>query len=90
MTSHKFTLIFAGYVCIPAGAGGMLIGAFLMTGLKMNQRSALQMCIGVSIAGLLAQFVLILNCDDLYLSGVTVPYGNQKYYNVPNNNKVVL
>ncbi|XP_039249846.2 solute carrier organic anion transporter family member 4A1-like [Styela clava] len=65
-----------GYICIPAGAGGMLIGAFLMTGLKMNHKSALQMCIAVSLVSLLAQFVLVLSCEDLDIAGITVPYTN--------------
>lgn len=68
-----------GYVCIPASAGGMLIGAFLMTGLKMNHKSALQMCIAVCLVSLLAHFVLVLNCDDLDIAGITVPYSPNHY-----------
>ena len=67
-------LFYVGYVCIPAGASGMLIGAFLMVGLKMNHKSSLQMCIAVSLVSLLAHFVLILDCNDANIAGVTVPY----------------
>ncbi|XP_076804531.1 solute carrier organic anion transporter family member 4A1-like [Clavelina lepadiformis] len=64
-----------GFVCIPAGACGMLIGAFLMSCLKMEYRSSLRMCFCVSIFGLFAQFALTLHCDDSPLAGVNHPYG---------------
>lgn len=79
-----------GYVCIPAGASGMLIGAFLMVGLKMNHKTALQMCIAVSAVSLLAHFVLILDCPDPHLAGVSVPYPHLNLGNSHLSNFTVL
>nr|CAB3266358.1 solute carrier organic anion transporter family member 4A1-like [Phallusia mammillata] len=66
-----------GYVCIPAGAGGMLMGSVLMSGLKLSYRNSLRMCFCVSLLGLFAQFALTLHCDDIPLAGVNVPYKSQ-------------
>uniref|UniRef100_H2Z5W6 Solute carrier organic anion transporter family member n=1 Tax=Ciona savignyi TaxID=51511 RepID=H2Z5W6_CIOSA len=66
-----------GYVCIPAGAGGMLVGGFLMTGLKMSYKSSLRMCFCMSIIGLFAQFSLTLHCNDIPMAGVNIPYAHE-------------
>ena len=69
-----YVLLFLGFVFLPASAVGLVLGSFMMSGLKLRHRKALLTCFIVSILGLLAQLIIALSCEDIPFAGVTVPY----------------
>ena len=73
----KYITIFPGYIFIPAGGVGLVLGAVLMSGLKLRHSRALEMCFAVSVLGLLLQLTLALYCPDVEFAGINVPYENE-------------
>jgi len=71
--------MFLGFIFLPASAFGLLLGSFLMSGLKLRHKKALQTCFIVSIMGLLAQLIITLSCEDVAFAGITVPYAGQRW-----------
>ncbi|XP_076973319.1 solute carrier organic anion transporter family member 4A1 isoform X1 [Tamandua tetradactyla] len=63
-----------GYLVVPAGGGGTLLGGVLVNRLKLRGQGVLKFCLLCTLVSLLAFLVFAAHCPDVPMAGVTVPY----------------
>ncbi|XP_037667899.1 solute carrier organic anion transporter family member 4A1 isoform X2 [Choloepus didactylus] len=63
-----------GYLVVPAGGGGTLLGGFLVNKLRLRGQGVLKFCLLCALASLLAIFVFVTHCPNVPMAGVTTPY----------------
>lgn len=64
----------SGYMVVPAGGGGTLLGSYIIKRLKLRCRGIIRFCMVCAIISLLAIFIFLLHCPDVPMAGVTAPY----------------
>ncbi|KAM8945750.1 solute carrier organic anion transporter family member 4A1 [Pelodytes ibericus] len=65
---------FFGYLVVPAGGGGTLIGGFIVNKLKLNCSGAIKFCVFCTLLGLLSVFIFLISCPNMSVAGVTAGY----------------
>ncbi|XP_059561085.1 solute carrier organic anion transporter family member 4A1 isoform X7 [Myotis daubentonii] len=68
-TSEAATLF--GYLVVPAGGGGTLLGGFFVNKLKLRGSSIIRFCLACSLTSLLAILVFFAHCPNVPMAGVT-------------------
>ncbi|KAM6164370.1 LOW QUALITY PROTEIN: solute carrier organic anion transporter family member 4A1 [Rhynchocyon petersi] len=63
-----------GYLVVPAGGGGTLLGGFLVNKFKLHGSHIIRFCLLCTLVSLLAFFIFILHCPNVPLAGVTATY----------------
>ncbi|XP_034028011.1 solute carrier organic anion transporter family member 4A1 [Thalassophryne amazonica] len=63
-----------GYIVVPAGGGGTLLGGYIVKRLNLRCRSIIRFCMIFAIGSLLACFMFAIHCSNVPMAGVTVPY----------------
>ncbi|XP_037667902.1 solute carrier organic anion transporter family member 4A1 isoform X5 [Choloepus didactylus] len=66
-----------GYLVVPAGGGGTLLGGFLVNKLRLRGQGVLKFCLLCALASLLAIFVFVTHCPNVPMAGVTTPYNGR-------------
>ncbi|XP_076973342.1 solute carrier organic anion transporter family member 4A1 isoform X2 [Tamandua tetradactyla] len=66
-----------GYLVVPAGGGGTLLGGVLVNRLKLRGQGVLKFCLLCTLVSLLAFLVFAAHCPDVPMAGVTVPYNRR-------------
>ncbi|GAB1287317.1 Solute carrier organic anion transporter family member 4A1 [Apodemus speciosus] len=63
-----------GYLVVPAGGGGTLLGGFLVNKLKLRGSGIIRFCLFCTLTSLLAFFVFLMHCPNVHMAGVTTGY----------------
>ncbi|XP_008841467.1 solute carrier organic anion transporter family member 4A1 isoform X2 [Nannospalax galili] len=64
-----------GYLVVPAGGGGTLLGGFLVNRFKLRGSGIIRFCLLCTLTSLLAFFVFLIHCPNVPMAGVTTGYG---------------
>ncbi|XP_076060548.1 solute carrier organic anion transporter family member 4A1-like isoform X1 [Oratosquilla oratoria] len=73
----SFAAIIVGFIAVPAGGGGTLIGGWLIKKLNLKCAGILKFCIGFSFLCLLSCFTFFISCPNLKFAGVNTSYENR-------------
>ncbi|XP_029392424.1 solute carrier organic anion transporter family member 4A1 isoform X2 [Mus pahari] len=63
-----------GYLVVPAGGGGTLLGGFLVNKFKLRGSGIIRFCLFCTFTSLLAFFVFLMHCPNVHMAGVTTGY----------------
>ncbi|KAH0515289.1 Solute carrier organic anion transporter family member 4A1 [Microtus ochrogaster] len=63
-----------GYLVVPAGGGGTLLGGFLVNRFKLRGSGIIRFCLFCTLTSLLAFFVFLMHCPNMPMAGVTTSY----------------
>ncbi|XP_004841073.1 solute carrier organic anion transporter family member 4A1 isoform X3 [Heterocephalus glaber] len=63
-----------GYLVVPAGGGGTLLGGFLVNRFKLRGPGIVRFCLLCTLTSLLAFFVFLTHCPNVPMAGVTTGY----------------
>ncbi|XP_031228838.1 solute carrier organic anion transporter family member 4A1 isoform X4 [Mastomys coucha] len=63
-----------GYLVVPAGGGGTLLGGFLVNKFKLRGSGIIRFCLFCTLTSLLAFFVFLMHCPNMHMAGVTTGY----------------
>ncbi|XP_069892897.1 solute carrier organic anion transporter family member 4A1-like [Dipodomys merriami] len=63
-----------GYLVVPAGGGGTLLGGFLVNRLKLRGPGIIRFCLLCTLTSLLAFFIFLTHCESVPMAGVTAGY----------------
>ncbi|XP_013362967.1 PREDICTED: solute carrier organic anion transporter family member 4A1 [Chinchilla lanigera] len=63
-----------GYLVVPAGGGGTLLGGFLVNRFKLRGPGIIRFCLLCTLTSLLAFFVFLTHCPNVPVAGVTTGY----------------
>ncbi|XP_036013259.1 solute carrier organic anion transporter family member 4A1 isoform X1 [Mus musculus] len=63
-----------GYLVVPAGGGGTLLGGFLVNKFKLRGSGIIRFCLFCTLTSLLAFFVFLMHCPNVHMAGVTTGY----------------
>ncbi|XP_036042415.1 solute carrier organic anion transporter family member 4A1 isoform X2 [Onychomys torridus] len=63
-----------GYLVVPAGGGGTLLGGFLVNRFKLRGSGIIRFCLFCTLTSLLAFFVFLTHCPNMPMAGVTTSY----------------
>nr|XP_031289349.1 solute carrier organic anion transporter family member 4A1 isoform X2 [Camelus dromedarius] len=63
-----------GYLVVPAGGGGTLLGGFLVNKLKLRGSGIIKSCLLCTLTSLLAVLVFLVHCPNVPMAGVTANY----------------
>ncbi|XP_052040487.1 solute carrier organic anion transporter family member 4A1 isoform X2 [Apodemus sylvaticus] len=63
-----------GYLVVPAGGGGTLLGGFLVNKFKLRGSGIIRFCLFCTLTSLLAFFVFLIHCPNVHMAGVTTGY----------------
>ncbi|XP_049633057.1 solute carrier organic anion transporter family member 4A1 [Suncus etruscus] len=63
-----------GYLVVPAGGGGTVLGGFLTSRSKLRGARLTRLCLLCTLTSLLATLAFLLHCPDAPVAGVTVSY----------------
>ncbi|KFO37496.1 solute carrier organic anion transporter family member 4A1 isoform X2 [Fukomys damarensis] len=63
-----------GYLVVPAGGGGTLLGGFLVNRFRLRGPGIIRFCLLCTLTSLLAFFVFLTHCPNVPMAGVTVGY----------------
>ncbi|XP_037357557.1 solute carrier organic anion transporter family member 4A1 [Talpa occidentalis] len=66
-----------GYMVVPAGGGGTLLGGILVNKLKLRGSGMVKLCLLGTLASLLATLVFFTHCPNVPVAGVTASYGGR-------------
>ncbi|KAK4288573.1 hypothetical protein Pmani_038404 [Petrolisthes manimaculis] len=69
--------LIVGFVAVPAGGGGTMIGGWIIKRLHLTCSGILKMCIIFSMVCLLACFTFVISCPNTHFAGVNVDYVNR-------------
>lgn len=64
----------SGYLVVPAGGGGTLLGGFLVNRFKLRGSGIIRFCLFCTLTSLLAFFVFLMHCPNMPMAGVTTSY----------------
>ncbi|NXM74303.1 SO4A1 protein, partial [Serilophus lunatus] len=65
---------FFGYLVVPAGGGGTLLGGFLVNKFKLRCSGIIKLCLLCTVWSLLAVFIFFIHCPNMPMAGVTQTY----------------
>ncbi|XP_068228926.1 solute carrier organic anion transporter family member 4A1 [Palaemon carinicauda] len=83
----SFAALLVGFVVVPAGGGGTLVGGWLVKKLQLRCSGILKMCIIFSFFCLLSCLTFVISCPNIDFAGVSVDYKNRTTIpDVPNLN----
>ncbi|XP_066947164.1 solute carrier organic anion transporter family member 4A1 isoform X1 [Macrobrachium rosenbergii] len=83
----SFAALLVGFVVVPAGGGGTLLGGWLVKKLQLRCSGILKMCIIFSFFCLLSCLTFVISCPNIDFAGVSVGYSNRTIVpDVPNLN----
>lgn len=68
--------IFSGYVTIPAGAIGSVLGGYLIKKFNLDLKSVIRFCLGVTAPCVIFALGLLASCDNVPFAGVNIDYGD--------------
>ncbi|XP_021347929.1 solute carrier organic anion transporter family member 4A1-like isoform X2 [Mizuhopecten yessoensis] len=68
--------LYVGFVAVPGGAGGTLLGGYIIKRFDMNVKRILHVTIAAVTGSLMFGLVLILNCPSIPFAGVNIGYGS--------------
>lgn len=77
---------FLGYMVVPAGGGGTLLGGYIVKKLNLRCRGLIRYCMLCALVSLMAIFAFLLHCPNVPMAGVTAPYNSnspQNHYSAP-------
>ncbi|XP_030625898.1 solute carrier organic anion transporter family member 4A1 [Chanos chanos] len=63
-----------GYIVVPAGGGGTLLGGYIVKKLNLRCRGIIRFCMVCALVSLLAIFIFFLHCPNIPMAGVNTPY----------------
>lgn len=63
-----------GYLVVPAGGGGTLLGGFLVNRFKLRGSGVIRFCLLCTLISLLSFFVFLTHCPNVPMAGVTASY----------------
>ncbi|EPY87499.1 hypothetical protein CB1_000243004 [Camelus ferus] len=66
-----------GYLVVPAGGGGTLLGGFLVNKLKLRGSGIIKSCLLCTLTSLLAVLVFLVHCPNVPMAGVTANYSGR-------------
>ncbi|KAK3850220.1 hypothetical protein Pcinc_043064 [Petrolisthes cinctipes] len=69
--------LIVGFVAVPAGGGGTMIGGWIIKRLQLTCSGILKMCIIFSMVCLLACFTFVISCPNTPFAGVNVDFVNR-------------
>ncbi|XP_056589569.1 solute carrier organic anion transporter family member 4A1 [Triplophysa dalaica] len=75
-----------GYMVVPAGGGGTLLGGYIVKKLNLRCRGIIRYCMLCALVSLMAIFAFLLHCPNVPMAGVTAPYNSnspQNHYSAP-------
>ncbi|KAM5245927.1 solute carrier organic anion transporter family member 4A1 [Ctenodactylus gundi] len=73
LSSSEAATLF-GYLVVPAGGGGTLLGGFLVNRFKLRGSGIIRFCLLCTLTSLFAFFVFFMHCPNVPMAGVTVGY----------------
>ncbi|XP_050730182.1 solute carrier organic anion transporter family member 4A1-like isoform X2 [Eriocheir sinensis] len=69
--------LIVGFVVVPAGGGGTLLGGWIIKRLHLSCSGILKMCIIFSVVCVLSCLTFVISCPNIDFAGVNVEYGNR-------------
>ncbi|XP_023149195.2 solute carrier organic anion transporter family member 4A1-like [Amphiprion ocellaris] len=63
-----------GYIVVPAGGGGTLLGGYIVKRFNLRCRGIIRFCMICAMVGLAAIFIFLIHCPNVPMAGVTAPY----------------
>ncbi|KAM4842644.1 solute carrier organic anion transporter family member 4A1 [Thomomys bottae] len=73
MSASEAATLF-GYLVVPAGGGGTLLGGFLVNRFKLRGPGIIRFCLLCTLTSLLAFFIFLTHCGNVPMAGVTAGY----------------
>lgn len=73
LSASKAATLF-GYLVVPAGGGGTLLGGFFVNKFKLRGSGIIKFCLFCTLTSLLATFVFFMHCPNVPMAGVTASY----------------
>nr|XP_045012764.1 solute carrier organic anion transporter family member 4A1 isoform X2 [Jaculus jaculus] len=74
LSSSEAATLF-GYLVVPAGGGGTLLGGFLVNRFKLRGSGIIRFCLLCTLTSLLAFSAFLMHCPNMLMAGVTAGYG---------------
>ncbi|XP_033726691.1 solute carrier organic anion transporter family member 4A1-like [Pecten maximus] len=68
--------LYVGFVAVPGGAGGTLLGGYIIKRFDMHVKRIIQVTIAAVAGSLVFGLVLIVNCPSIPFAGVNILYGS--------------
>ncbi|OWF43468.1 solute carrier organic anion transporter family member 4A1-like [Mizuhopecten yessoensis] len=68
--------LYVGAVVVPGGAGGTLLGGYLIKRFDLRIKKILQICMALIIGSLVFGLVFIMSCPSISFAGVNILYGS--------------
>ncbi|XP_060066125.1 solute carrier organic anion transporter family member 4A1-like [Ylistrum balloti] len=68
--------LYVGAVVVPGGAGGTLLGGYIIKRFNLRLKRILQTCMALVIGSLLFSLVFIMSCPSVPFAGVNILYGS--------------
>ncbi|XP_064597041.1 solute carrier organic anion transporter family member 4A1-like [Liolophura sinensis] len=65
---------FVGFVAIPAGGGGTLLGGYLVKRFDLRVPGIIRLCLCTTVTSLTLIFVFLVQCRTVPFAGVNIPY----------------
>lgn len=72
----SFAALLVGFVVVPAGGGGTMIGGWLVKWLQLRCSGILKTCIIFSFFCLLSCFTFVISCPNIDFAGINIGYSN--------------